>query len=304
MKTVRLGTRRSLLARTQTNWVAQRLKEAYPNLAVEICLIETTGDRDQERPFAQIGTKGMFVKEIEQALLRGEIDAGVHSAKDMPSELPDGLTIICYPAREAVEDVLVCRERYTFQTLPPGSVVGTSSARRRAQLLFARDDLRVEELRGNLDTRLRKLQEGLYHAIVLAAAGLNRLGVSGGLLMQPLPLDICLPAPGQGALAIEACVHNTEIATLFASLHCERTASGVRAERAFQAALGGGCAVPMGACALWQGEKICLHGVVASPDGKGILRETMDGDPTFPEELGRALAGAMLSKGAGKFLES
>jgi hydroxymethylbilane synthase len=301
---VRFGTRGSLLARTQTRWVADRLQQLHPQIEVELVVIETTGDKQRDRPFTQVGTKGMFVKEIEEALLQGAIDVGIHSAKDLPSELPDGLSIICIPPREAANDVLIAREACSLEVLPKDSVIGTSSARRRAQLAYIRPDLRFVELRGNLDTRLRKLKEGQCDALILAYAGLHRLGAEWeGLITQILPKEVCLPAPGQGALAVEARADRADLMALFAALHCTDSACTLEAERSFQAALGGGCTTPMGASAYLDGDWIVLDAVVISPDGRQRLFDTHAGLRSRAREVGTTLARRMLEHGAKALIE-
>ncbi|CEK12815.1 hydroxymethylbilane synthase [Chthonomonas calidirosea] len=303
---VRFGTRGSLLARTQTQWVAHRFQRLYPQIEVELVVIETTGDKQRDRPFTAVGTKGMFVKEIEEALLQGTIDVGVHSAKDLPSELPNGLSIICIPPREAPYDVLIAREARSLEQLPAQAVIGTSSLRRRAQIASVRPDLRFVELRGNLDTRLRKLKEGQCDALVLAYAGLHRLGAEWeGRITQILPKEVCLPAPGQGALAIEAREDREDLRALFSALHCTDSACTLEAERSFQAALGGGCTVPIGALASLEGPSaVVLEAVVVSPDGRQRLFDTYTGLRSRAREVGATLARRMLERGAKALIEA
>ncbi len=292
---ITIGTRGSLLARTQTEWVASHLQAAHPELRIETKIIQTTGDLRSGVPFAQVGTKGMFVKELETALQNGGIDLAVHSLKDMPAELPQSLELACIPIREDPHDALISRLGETLDCLPQGARVGTSSARRRAILQDYRPDLRVEELRGNLDTRLRKLDEGGYEAIVLACAGLNRLGL-GERITENLGLDLFVPAVAQGALALETRVGDAEILTLLAPLHDERTATDVRAERAFLASVEGGCSVPVGAfSSLITGTEIVVRGLIADETG-AIYRETLRGSRETPEQIGRELAFRLLAK--------
>ena len=301
-KRLRIGTRGSLLARTQTGMVVARLQEANPDVEIETRIIQTTGDMRRDVPFAQVGTKGMFVKEIEQALLDGSIDVGVHSLKDMPSELPDGLELACVPAREDPMDALLARNGLTFALLPQHAVVGTSSLRRQAQLRALRPDLRLEELRGNLDTRLRKLDAGEYDAILLAVAGLNRLGL-GGRITERLAPEICVPAAGQGALALETRCGDTETLARLHTVHDPVSAAAVEAERAFLAALGGGCSVPAGALATIVGSRLHLVGLIAAPDGSCVLRAERTGDLSAAAQIGAELSAALLAQGGRDLLK-
>ena len=298
----RIGTRGSLLARTQTDWVAARLRQARPELEITIHVIETTGDRNREVPFAAVGTKGMFVKEIEQALLDGAIDLGVHSLKDMPGELPEGLSLVGYPAREDPRDALISRHNQTLEHLPQGATVGTSSLRRQAMLKAFRPDLNLIELRGNLDTRLRKLDAGQYDAIVLACAGLHRLGLEGRITERISP-ELCVPAPGQGALALEARSEDFETLALVSALNDVDTIAAVTAERAFQIVLGAGCTVPVGAFASVQGDRITLHAAIAAADGSRIVRQTESAPRDAAEGLGTTVGQAMLAAGGAELLK-
>ena len=288
------GTRGSLLARTQTEWVATQLRVAHPTLEIETRIIQTTGDLNREVPFAQVGTKGMFVKELETALFAGEIDVAVHSLKDMPAVLPDSLELACIPMREAPSDALISRHGETLETLPHSAVVGTSSARRQAMLRDARPDFIVNELRGNLDTRLRKLDEGQYDAILLASAGLHRLGL-GSRITQTLSLSQFVPAVGQGALALETRVGDDDILTLLSTIHHAETATAIQAERAFQAGVEGGCSVPVGAFASLDGDTLTIVGAIADEAGK-MFRETLTGTANDAEKLGAELAFRLLAK--------
>jgi hydroxymethylbilane synthase len=265
-------------------------------------IIQTTGDRKSDMPFAQVGTKGMFVKEIEQALLQGTIDLGVHSLKDMPSELPEGLTLACVPEREEPYDALISRVGALLDELPAGAVVGTSSLRRQAQLRFHRPDLRLEELRGNLDTRLRKLDEGQYDAIVLACAGLNRLGFAERITERIAP-EICLPAAGQGALALETRADDTRAQRILAALHDPDSADAVEAERGFLAALGGGCTVPAGALAQVEGERVTVQTMLARPDGASRIWVAERGERTRAAEVGAEAARRLLANGGTALLK-
>jgi hydroxymethylbilane synthase len=282
--------------------VVERLQAANPEVVIETQIIQTTGDVQRNVPFAQVGTKGMFVKEIEQALLDGVIDVGVHSLKDMPSELPEGLELACVPAREDPLDALLSRNGLPFAQLPQNAVVGTSSLRRKAQLRALRPDLRVEELRGNLDTRMRKLDEGAYDAILLAVAGLNRLGL-GDRITERLAPNVCVPAAGQGALALETRCGDSETLALLMSVHDLETAAAVTAERAFLAALGGGCSVPAGALATIQGSMLHLIGLIAAPDGSRVVRAEREGDVSAAAQIGVELSAALLEQGGRALLK-
>lgn len=293
MRSIRIGTRGSRLALAQANWFLQRL-ETRCNVAAELIVIKTSGDRFVEQPLRDIGGKGLFVKEIEQALLDGDIDCAIHSMKDLPAELAGNLILAAVPEREDPRDVLVTRDGTPLAALPAGSRVGTSSLRRRALCLALRPDLAVEDLRGNVDTRLRKLEAGDLDAILLAAAGLNRLGIapSGA---RPLAPDPFLPAIGQGALAIES--RPDEIAEILAALDDPTTHTCTRAERAVMAALGGSCHTPVAAHATMSGADLVLDGVIASPDGARVIRGREHGSATDPESIGHRLAADLLARG-------
>ncbi len=282
--------------------VVQSIRTSNPGLVVETHIIQTTGDMRRDVPFAQVGTKGMFVKEIEQALMDGGIDVGVHSLKDMPSELPDGLELSCIPAREDPFDALLSRNDLNFTQLPLNAVVGTSSLRRQAQLRAARPDLRLEELRGNLDTRLRKLDSGEYDAILLAVAGLNRLGLSERIT-ERLGVDVCVPAAGQGALALETRKGDDSILRLLQPLHDMATAAAVTAEREFLNALGGGCTLPAGALATIDGESLHIVGLIAAPDGSRVVRSERMGRAVDAKQIGAELGAALLESGGRDLLK-
>ncbi len=301
--TVRIGTRGSTLARWQTDHVASLLKAAYPALRVEIVVLTTRGDRELDAPLPQIGGKGVFTEELESALRTGEIDLAVHSLKDLPTDNPAGLAIGAIPARAPVEDVLVSSARYTLGTLPPGAVVGTGSTRRAGQLLHARPDLRCIELRGNVDTRVRKALDpaGPYQAIMLARAGLERLGQQD-TISEILPLEVMLPAPGQGALAIQ-CRAEAESQAWLDPLNHADTRAAVIAERAFLAGLGGGCSIPVAAYGCVEGEALVLRGRVTSLDGSRQVDARLSGARAEAETVGQALAQKVLAKGATEILE-
>jgi hydroxymethylbilane synthase len=288
MKTIRVGTRGSKLALTQTHQIIDSLRAHYPDVAFEVVVIKTAGDMREGVPFRAVGVKGMFVKEIEEALLAEQVDFAVHSLKDLPGTLPSGLCVAAIPAREDPRDALLshgCR----LAELPEGARVGTSSLRRQAQLRAHRPDLRLEELRGNLDTRLRKLDEGRYDAIVLACAGLERLGWAHRIV-ERLPIAVSVPAPGQGALALEARVGDENIRTLLTALHDAGTADAVEAERSFQEALGAGCTVPLGAYAHIEDDCVHLIGMIATPDGSVVLHVEETGPRNAAGEVGRRAA--------------
>ncbi len=293
-----VGTRGSALAQWQTNYVIAALKRIAPDLRIETRIIKTTGDKDQTRSLADLGGLGVFTKEIENALLANEIDLAVHSLKDLPTETANGLTIAAIPEREDPRDCIVSRHNVGLQQLPRGARIGTSSARRTAQLLALRPDAQIVPLRGNVDTRLRKAQTEEYDAVVLAAAGIIRLGRASEIT-EYLSLDSFLPDPGQGALAIEIRADDTELASLVSQLDHAPTRAAVTAERAFLRALGGGCRMPIGAYAATsgvRGNELHLRGIVASDDGKQISRGEISGDAMRAEELGAELA-ARLQRG-------
>lgn len=291
---IRLGTRASTLALAQARTVAAALAGVTE---VEVVPMRTEGDRLAEARLAVVGGKGLFVREIEEALLRGDIDLAVHSLKDLPAELPPGLTLAAFPAREDPRDVLVGRRPVTLESLGPGARVGTSSPRRRALLLSVRADLAVEPIRGNVDTRLRKLATGDWEAIVVAAAGLRRLGVTPehGTALDP---DVFVPAVGQGILAVEA--RGGDRATLALAARADDAATRVcaGAERAYLARLGASCNTPMAAHARLDGATLRLTAVVASEDGRQVLRSSAAAPAADAVRLGRGLADALLAQGA------
>ncbi len=297
-----IGTRGSQLALAQTNWVADALRRAHPALDIETRIIQTRGDATQAAnvPLASFGEKGIFAKELEAALLAGEIDLAVHSLKDLEHTLPDGLTIAAVPPREDPRDALLGS---TLDSLPHGAKVGTGSVRRRALLLSRRPDLQLLEIRGNIDTRLRKWREGQYDAICLAVAGLNRLGLQENIT-EILDPDWFTPDPGQGALALQCRTEDTRIGDRLADLDDPITNSAITAERAFLRAFGGGCKTPLGALATGYGWSLHLQGMAASPDGQTILRaETWGGAGAMPPERhGEELAAALRAQGADRLL--
>jgi len=299
---IRLGTRGSALARWQTAYVADLLRASWPGLACQIEVIHTQGDRVLDVPLPKIGGKGVFTAELEAALRRRDIDLAVHSLKDLPIEQPAGLTIAAVPPRAGAADVLISRAGYTLETLPPAATVGTSSRRRAAQLRALRPDLRILDVRGNVDTRMRKALDpgGPYDALVLAQAGLERLGYADAVT-QVLPLDVIMPAPGQGALAVQA-RDEADLVALLAPLDHRPTRLAVTAERAFLAGLGGGCALPIAAYATVEGERLVLVGRVTAADGSRQITVTIGGPAAEAAALGAQLAQIALDQGAADML--
>lgn len=293
---LKIGTRQSLLALWQSNFIAGELSKEYPNCKVTLKKIITKGDKILDVPLAQIGGKGLFTKEIEEELLNGTVDLAVHSLKDMPTVLPEGLCLTVITSRANVGDAFVSNKYNSFAQLPQGAVLGTSSLRRRAQLLAARPDLQIVDLRGNVDTRLRKLDEGNMDAIILAAAGLQRLG-HGDRIKEIIPTSVCLPAVGQGALAIECRTDNTEVREMLSFLNDKATKQATDAERAFLGLIEGGCQVPIGVHAEVKDEKIKIEAIIASLDGSTVLRNTISGKAKDAVELGQKLGRKMLAEG-------
>ncbi|HEX6304019.1 MAG TPA: hydroxymethylbilane synthase [Anaerolineales bacterium] len=301
MTTLTFATRPSALARWQTQWVIRSLQQVWPDLECQEKVITTQGDRILHRPLPEIGGKGLFTQELEAELLTGQVQAAVHSLKDLPVENPPGLTIGAVPLRADVRDVLVSKRGYTLDSLPEGAVVGTSSLRRGAQLLAHRADLQIQPLRGNVDTRIRKALNGEYDAIVLAAAGVTRLGLESHV-SQWLPLENMLPAPGQGALAVQCNSKDEVTLEILAAIEDPDTRKATLAERAFLTHLGGGCSLPVGAYAEAAEEDIELQGVVASLDGKNVIH--CRGWGREAEKLGRDCAQQALDRGAGEVLRA
>ncbi len=299
------ATRPSALARWQTQWVMHALQSIHPALTCEEKIITTQGDKILDKPLPEIGGKGLFTQELESELLSEAVHCAVHSLKDLPVENPTGLTIGCVPRRAEVREALISARGYTLATLPAGSLVGTSSLRRAAQLLALRPDLRIAPLRGNVDTRVRKALAGQYDAILLAGAGLTRLGLTEHIT-EWLPLEVMLPAPGQGALAVQCRASDSLTLNLLAPLEDTATRLAVTAERAFLSGLGGGCAMPVAAhakCDLKNDKaRIELVGLVISPDGKTAIK--VSGAGTNAEQLGQSLANEALQKGAAAILNS
>jgi hydroxymethylbilane synthase len=293
-----IGSRGSKLALWQSNWVKDQL--AARSIASRIEIIKTTGDKITDVPLAKVGTKGLFTKELEEALLAGEIDIAVHSLKDMPTELPAGCELLAVPVREDPRDAIIGRP---LQQLSIGAKVGTSSLRRTAQLMALRPDLQVTDLRGNLDTRLRKLDEGHYEAILLAAAGLERLGWATRIA-ERLPIDVMCPAVGQGALAIEGRADDPSVYEMLQWFDDEPTRLCVTAERTLLGALGGGCQVPIGAHARLVEDKLHMTSIVAAPDGTQIIRRDGQARPTDGKQLALDLARQLREAGATDLLQA
>lgn len=296
MRKIIVGSRRSKLALTQTKWFINEMKENGAPFEFEIKEIVTKGDQILDVQLSKVGGKGLFVKEIEKALLDKEIDFAVHSMKDMPAVLPEGLIIGCIPPREDARDAFISKGHVKFRDLPQGAVVGTSSLRRSAQILQARPDLEIKWIRGNIDTRLKKLETEDYDAILLAAAGLKRMGWSDEVVTEYLDINICLPAVAQGALGIECREDDEELLRELAKITDSNTAKAAYAERAFLAAMDGGCQVPIAGYATVDGENITLTGLVAAPDASIFYKETVTG--TDPKETGETLAKLLTEQGA------
>jgi len=302
MRKIIVGSRRSKLALTQSNWVIEQLKALGLPFEFELKEIVTKGDQILDVTLSKVGGKGLFVKEIEQAMLDGEIDMAIHSMKDMPAELPEGLVIGCIPFREDHRDALISKDGVGLSALKEGAVVGTSSLRRSAQLLAVRPDLKIQWIRGNIDTRLAKLENEDYDAIILAAAGLARMGWKDEVVSEFISADICVPAVGQGALAIECRGNDTELLNELKKFTCAKTDAAVRTERVYLHLMEGGCQVPIAGFAVQdeQGE-LNFTALVASPDGKTIYKEVVTG--TDPEEVGRIAATRLIEKGAKRLIE-
>lgn len=296
-----IGTRQSLLALWQSNHIASLLRKQYPDCQVTLKKIVTKGDRILDVPLAQIGGKGLFTKEIETELLDGTVDLAVHSLKDMPTVLPEGLCLTAITTRANVGDAFVSNKYASFSELPQGAVLGTSSLRRKAQLLAVRPDLKIVDLRGNVDTRLRKLDEGQMDAIILAAAGLERLG-HADRIREIIPTTVCLPAVGQGALAIECRSDNKEVREMLAFLNDLPTKQATDAERAFLGLIEGGCQVPIGVHAEVENDNVKIEAVIASLDGSKVLRNNITGPVANAADLGRKLGQQMLAEGGKQIL--
>lgn len=311
---VRIATRKSPLALAQSAWITKELKRHHPGIEVEELHVITTGDRIQDRPLSEVGGKGLFVTEIEQALSEGRADLAVHSMKDVPAQLAPGLAIVCVPVREDARDVLVTTDGAGLDDLEAFCKIGTSSLRRQAQIRIRRNDVICEPVRGNVDTRLRKLDEGQYRAIVLALAGLRRLGLTHRA-HRVLTVEECVPAVGQGALGLEARADDAQMAALLAPLNHNDTRVCVEAERAYLARLEGGCQLPIAGHAQLShnGSRLRVDALVGTPDGTQVVSagtdqyiddQSFEGKLKLAREQGLALAEHMISKGAGAMIEA
>jgi hydroxymethylbilane synthase len=301
--TIRIGTRESQLAQLQTSIVVEAIKANYPEAKIDVVFVTTRGDKTQDRPISALGTRGVFVKELEEALLAGEVDLVVHSLKDLPTDLPDGLCLASVLQRADARDALVSKNKTRFTDLPAGSKVATSSRRRAAQLRSIRNDLEFIDIRGNVPTRLRKHDEGQCDAMVLAAAGLHRLDLQDRI-SEYFESAVSTPAAGQGALAIECRTDDKRILEITASIEDKTVRAEITSERAFLDKLGGGCSVPIGALATADGAgRLKLIGCVTSIDGKSVIRDEIEGASSDAEKLGVTLADKLLELGAREVLE-
>ena len=298
---LRIGSRGSRLALLQAEFIRSLIKSKFPEITTELHIIRTTGDKILDSQLSEIGGKGVFVKEIEDALIRNEIDIAVHSMKDLPTILPNGLTIGAVAERHDPRDVLVSKNDIKFNELPKGAKVGTSSLRRQAQLLNLRPDLQIFPLRGNVDTRVRKVRSEGLDSAVLALAGLERMGFKDEIA-EIFPVDVLVPAPGQGALAVECREDDREINDIISQINHKESSISASAERAFLAELGGGCQVPVGCYARIKKDRINILGLIASTDGREIIREEIDGSVEIHQALGRELALTILNKGGREIL--
>ncbi|KGR90444.1 porphobilinogen deaminase [Ureibacillus massiliensis 4400831 = CIP 108448 = CCUG 49529] len=301
MRKIIVGSRKSKLALTQTNWFINELKNAGAPFEFEVKEIVTKGDKILDVQLSKVGGKALFVKEIEQALYDKEIDFAVHSMKDMPAVLPEGFVIGCIPPREDARDAFISNGHVKFKDLPKGAIVGTSSLRRSAQILQARPDLEIKWIRGNVDTRLAKLESENFDAIILAAAGLKRLGWSDTIVTEYLDTDLCLPAVAQGTLGIECRADDEELLVELAKLTDSTTWNEAFAERAFLGAMDGGCQVPIAGYATTDGDLLTLTGLVAAPDASVFYKETLTGKD--PVELGKEVARKLTEQGAFELIQ-
>ena len=299
--TIRVGTRGSQLALWQTNHIVSLLKTQFPSVTFEIITIKTTGDKHLEQPLEKIGDKGLFTRELDDALLNDRVDIAVHSLKDIPTVLPEGLHIQAIPERGDVRDAFLSPARKPFDSLPRGSMVATGSLRRRAQLLHRRPDLNIVPVRGNVPTRIRKMEEHQWDGMVLAAAGLHRLSLQSHIV-QYFPPDVLVPAVGQGALGVVCRTDDATIASYLQAIHHPTTAAAVLAERQFMRTLEGGCHVPIGALGWVKGTELVLTGMLASIDGTQLVKHQMSGDVEKPHQLGEALAQWILDHGGKEIL--
>ncbi|CDQ18190.1 hydroxymethylbilane synthase [Halobacillus karajensis] len=301
MRKIVIGSRKSNLAITQTEWVIDQLKQIDSSYDFEIKRISTKGDRIVDVTLSKVGGKGLFIKEIEQAMYDGEIDMAVHSMKDMPAVVAEGLMVAAVPIREDHRDAFVSNGNVSLKDLPEGAVIGTSSLRRGSQIKAVRPDVEIKWIRGNIDTRLRKLKDEDYDAIVLAAAGLKRMGWDDDVVTEYLEPEVCVPAVGQGALAIQCRENDSELRGFLEKLNHEYTETTVACERKFLHDLNGGCQVPIGGYAYRKGEEIVLTALVGTPDGQTILHETVAG--TDPIEVGKEAADRLKARGAQEIVD-
>jgi hydroxymethylbilane synthase len=299
---LKIGTRGSKLALTQTNFVADKIKILMPDTNIEICVIKTSGDIMQDASLLKIGGQGVFVKELEDALLSKKIDLAVHSMKDVPGETPGALMFAAILPREDVRDVLVTRDNIKIEFMPKGSKIGTGSQRRGAQIKAILPDVNIVPLRGNLDTRLKKIETENLTGVILAAAGMKRMGLVERIT-QFLPVETMLPAVGQGALGLQIRKTDIELAKTCAGLNDVTTAVEVTAERSFLRALGGGCRLPIAALGRLDGQRLSLEGMIAEPNGTTVIRDKISGTIKEAEELGQKLAEIVLEKGGKKLLD-
>jgi len=299
---LRIGTRGSKLALAQSEWVKGKIEGKHPHVQVQLIRIKTTGDKILDSPLSKIGGKGLFVKEIEEALLERRVDLAVHSMKDVPAELPEGLTLSAFPEREDPHDAFISAEHKALEQLPQRVRVGTGSLRRAAQLLHIRPDLEMVPVRGNVDTRLRRLEGGEFQAVILAAAGLRRLGFADRI-RQLISVDQVIPAIGQGALGLEVRRDDEQTMGLIRFLNHEETEVTVRAERAFLKELEGGCQVPMAAFCRFHDGQLHLEGMVAELDGSKVIRDNITGEKSGARDLGISLARRLLASGADEILK-
>ncbi len=297
-----IATRGSMLALWQANHIKDEIEREHPGIAVELLKIKTTGDKILDVPLAKVGGKGLFVKEIEEAMLEGRADLAVHSLKDVPTEFPEGLGLTVITERQDARDALISRGKKSLTDLPEGATIGSSSLRRKCQLLKVRPDLKIVDLRGNLDTRIKRVEAGDFDAIILAAAGMKRLGWEERVT-EFIPADILLPAIAQGAVGIETKINDSDTNNLIAFLNHRDTSIAVKAERALLKRLEGGCQVPIAAYGEVSGEELKLRGLVGSLDGETIIADGITGSTSEPEALGIKLAEILLDKGAGEILD-
>ncbi len=302
MANIKIGTRGSKLALTQTNFVADKLKKAIPDAQVEVCVIKTSGDIMQDVSLLTIGGQGVFVKELEEALLSKKIDIAVHSMKDVPGETPEDLMFSAILPREDVRDVLVSRNNIKLEFMPKGAKIGTGSQRRGAQIKALLPDVNIMPLRGNIDTRLKKIETENLTGVILAAAGMKRMGLAEKIT-QFLPVETMLPAVGQGALGLQIRKSDVELAKACAGLNDATTAAEVTAERAFLRTLGGGCRLPIAAFGKLDGQMLTLEGMLAAPNGTTVIREKIGGTTKDAEEMGKKLAEIILDKGGKRLLD-